>query len=88
MAAPPQHSADGRWWWDGERWHPAISPDGLWRFDGRGWKPINPPAGDWLAGCAVALVTHGLVIILFIFRTIAVVTALFYAALAILGHRQ
>jgi hypothetical protein len=52
-----------------------------------GRKPVNPPAGDWLAGCTVALVTHGLVIIVFIFGTVAVVTGLFYAAVAILGHR-
>jgi hypothetical protein len=63
MAAPPQHSADRRWWWDGQRWHPAISPDGLWRFDGHGWKPIDPPHRDWLAGCAVAIAAHGIALL-------------------------
>lgn len=24
--APPQHSPDGRWWWDGERWVPTYAP--------------------------------------------------------------
>jgi hypothetical protein len=24
----PQYSADGRWWWDGRRWHPVAHPMG------------------------------------------------------------
>jgi len=24
--APPQYSADGRWWWDGYRWIPCALP--------------------------------------------------------------
>ena len=26
QAAPPQYSADGRWYWDGERWIPVAAP--------------------------------------------------------------
>ncbi len=36
-----QLSADGSWWWDGERWVPALSPDGLWRWDGTRWQPVT-----------------------------------------------
>ena len=36
--ARTQLSADGSWWWDGERWVPALSPDGLWRWDGAAWR--------------------------------------------------
>jgi hypothetical protein len=24
----PLYSADGRWWWDGQRWHPVPQPEG------------------------------------------------------------
>ena len=33
-------SADGNWWWDGERWAPALSDDGLWRWDGSAWHLV------------------------------------------------
>jgi hypothetical protein len=32
-------SADGRWWWDGERWLSTSTPDGLWQWDGERWRP-------------------------------------------------
>ncbi len=28
--APPQYSADGRWWWDGYRWIPCALPLPAW----------------------------------------------------------
>jgi TM2 domain-containing membrane protein YozV len=31
-------SADGRYWWDGYQWVPAMSGDGRWRWDGREWR--------------------------------------------------
>ena len=34
---PHTLSSDGRWWWDGERWQPAVSVDGKWRWDGTRW---------------------------------------------------
>ncbi len=34
-------STDGNWWWDGERWAPALSTDGLWRWDGSVWRPVT-----------------------------------------------
>jgi hypothetical protein len=37
--AAPALSADGKWWWDGERWLSALSEDGLWRWDGARWQP-------------------------------------------------
>src|SRR5262249_7878070 len=32
-------SADGSWWWDGQRWVPTSTPDGLWQWDGERWRP-------------------------------------------------
>src|SRR5262249_33799156 len=32
-------SADGQWWWDGDRWVPASTDDGLWEWDGVRWRP-------------------------------------------------
>jgi hypothetical protein len=32
-------SADGRWWWDGERWLATSTMDGLWQWDGERWRP-------------------------------------------------
>jgi hypothetical protein len=37
-------SPDGRFYWDGARWVPALSPDGRWRWTGTGWAPA-PGAG-------------------------------------------
>lgn len=33
-----QHSTDGAWWWDGERWLPAWTPDHRYWFDGLTWR--------------------------------------------------
>jgi hypothetical protein len=30
-------SADGSWWWNGQRWVAAVTEDGLWRWDGVRW---------------------------------------------------
>lgn len=30
-------SADGSWWWNGQRWVAAVTEDGLWRWDGIRW---------------------------------------------------
>jgi hypothetical protein len=40
--ADPRFSEDGRWWWDGTRWLPAISEDGQWRWDGSRWVSRHP----------------------------------------------
>lgn len=34
-----RHSDDLRYWWDGERWFPAVSANGRWWFDGTRWRP-------------------------------------------------
>lgn len=34
-------SADGRWWWDGQAWQPALSPDGRYRWSGAAWLPAS-----------------------------------------------
>lgn len=36
------YSPDGRYWWDGQAWQPAISPDGRLRWTGTEWVPIQP----------------------------------------------
>jgi hypothetical protein len=50
--AGPTMSADGAYWWDGQRWRdvsveaPATaprSPDGAQWWDGRSWRPIPAP---------------------------------------------
>jgi cytosine/uracil/thiamine/allantoin permease len=44
-------SADGKSFWDGQRWRSAISEDGKWRWDGKEWKSMQtevqelPPPG-------------------------------------------
>lgn len=38
---PHNFSPDGRWWWDGERWQPALSSDGRSRWDGVRWVPVR-----------------------------------------------
>jgi hypothetical protein len=54
-AAGPTMSADGAYWWDGQRWRDASteapataprSPDGTFWWDGRSWRPLlatRPP---------------------------------------------
>ena len=37
-------SDDGRYYWDGTQWQPAISADGQWRWDGTRWIPRNKSA--------------------------------------------
>jgi hypothetical protein len=38
-------SGDGKYWWNGERWLPAVTEDGLWRWDGTAWTPTTDLAG-------------------------------------------
>lgn len=38
----PVHSPDRLWWWDGDRWQPAVSPDGSHWFDGIAWRRRVP----------------------------------------------
>lgn len=57
----PVFSDDGKWWWDGQNWQPAVSADGRMRWDGRQWQPVpgqpiagqpvsQPSAGDPMVG--------------------------------------
>ncbi len=48
----PRMSADGAYWWDGQRWRDASveapataprSPDGVHWWDGRAWRALSPP---------------------------------------------
>jgi hypothetical protein len=48
----PTMSADGAYWWDGQRWRDASveapataprSPDGAYWWDGRTWRPVPAP---------------------------------------------
>ncbi|WP_415854369.1 hypothetical protein [Sinomonas sp. G460-2] len=51
-----QHSDDGQWWWDGQRWLPALSLDGRWRFDGRAWRRNS----QWREPSRAVLITGGI----------------------------
>jgi hypothetical protein len=51
-AGGPMMSADGAYWWDGQRWRDASSeapataprsPDGALWWDGRSWRPLPAP---------------------------------------------
>jgi hypothetical protein len=51
-AGEPMMSADGAYWWDGQRWRDASSeapataprsPDGALWWDGRSWRPLPAP---------------------------------------------
>ena len=43
MSEPPRKfSDDGRWWWDGQAWKPAVSEDGFWRWNGKDWVAASP----------------------------------------------
>ncbi|WP_422936300.1 hypothetical protein [Sinomonas sp. P47F7] len=56
-------SDDGQWWWDGQRWLPALSPDGRWRFDGRAWRRTSTwrqPSPAVLISAAVWVATLAL----------------------------
>ncbi len=62
-------SPDGRWWWDGARWFPAVSADGLWRWNGIQWVPVGKRRGPGgvvigtLLGCAAIFLLTSLVVI-------------------------
>jgi len=58
LAMKATHSADGRWWFDGNRWRPAVSEDARQRFDGSHWRPNRRRwAGVTLVVAAVLLAT-------------------------------
>jgi hypothetical protein len=38
-------SGDGMYWWNGERWLPALTEDGLWQWKGTAWAPTMELAG-------------------------------------------
>ncbi|HLQ62971.1 MAG TPA: hypothetical protein VK131_14015 [Candidatus Acidoferrales bacterium] len=78
QTAATRYSPDGRWWWDGTEWRPALSPDGLWRWDGERWVPaqappvVTPARGGGgaagltlgiLGGCAVLLALVAIVVV-------------------------
>src|SRR5438132_465738 len=56
-AAKPRStlSGDGRWWWNGRRWVPAVTDDGLWQWDGSRWQPTIDLAGQRAADLATTL---------------------------------
>jgi len=69
------------------RWHPTISPDGQWRFDGRGWRPVDPPHRDWLGGLGVAVLAHGLaLVVLGVMTLLAVGGAVAIVVILLRGH--
>jgi len=79
-APPSTFSPDGRWWWDGAQWKPALSPDGLWRWNGRGWEPARPmalPRGGG-GGAAAVIITiaafGGVLVLVSIFTVVILLT--------------
>ena len=52
--APPQYSADGRWWWDGRRWLAIVPP-----VSNRRWSGLSPFA--WIAAGLIVLLSAGAV---------------------------
>jgi hypothetical protein len=59
-----QFSADGRWFWDGAAWQPAISLDGRWRWNGFGW--VAAPAWNMfgLSAAWIGLIAGAVVVTL------------------------
>ena len=55
-AAGPQFSPDGRWFWDGTAWQPAVSADGRWRWNGQTWVRAGGLSGGWIALIAGAVI--------------------------------
>lgn len=57
LANPQTVSADGKWWWDGSRWQPAVSADGRWRWEGARWVPARHSSpGTWVRRIASLVV--------------------------------
>ena len=83
-----RYSPDGRWWWDGSEWRPALSPDGLWRWDGERWVPAQAsgaaaaPARRGGSGAAITLgVLGGCAAV------VALVTLIVLVVLLTMGHQ-
>ena len=53
------HSADGRWWFDGQQWVPAVSANGRYWFDGQQWRSNRWPLA------IPALITGGTLLLAF-----------------------
>src|SRR5260370_2026009 len=66
-------SDDGRYFWDGHQWQPAISADGRWRWDGTQWTAnTRPSAADWPRALRIgSWIGGGVAVLLFIFCLIA-----------------
>ena len=62
-------SDDGKSFWDGGEWRPAVSEDGAWRWTGSGWVPnqATPTSGKpsiWARIGWIGAVLAGLVLLL------------------------
>ena len=59
-------SDDGKWYWDGSNWQPAVSSDGAWRWDGAQWVssstgtgskwPVAMKIGTWVSAGLACLI--------------------------------
>jgi hypothetical protein len=60
---PPQISADGKFYWNGERWVSTLSDDQRSRWDGTKWvaAQVGPPGGSQLVQqpAATAVFVYG-----------------------------
>lgn len=62
-AQPHTFSADGRWWWDGQQWQPALSADGKMRWDGAHWVPARR-GSPWMWVRRIGSLLLGLLLLL------------------------
>lgn len=75
LAGGPQFSPDGRWFWDGANWQPAVSADGRWRWNGYTWVPAGFRPGGMSAGWLVLIAGGVIVAVLAVTIPIALIVA-------------
>ena len=70
------HSPDGRWWWSGDAWYPAVSLDGRWRFDGSQWVRRRAFTLEWPAWLIICLAVWLIALAAWLPVTVAILIAM------------